>query len=143
MNAFQRSCTSSSLSSWLSSAQTNSAYRMTPPLVKSSHGSWRRSQSAAEPAQRRRLHRPRPPLAEKEEDVLDLDLAVFVEHVHPRSWRVHLGSVRPELDPGVHGEQRLLVVADGLDHLRAAGNDRIRELDQALHVCLDAVQVRL
>src|SRR5215831_15652129 len=72
----------------------------------------------------------RPPLAQKEEDVLDLDLALLVDHVHPRSRRIHLGRVRPELHLGVNSQQRLLVISDRLDYIDAAGDDAVGKLDQ-------------
>jgi hypothetical protein len=56
---------------------------------------------------------------------------------------VHLRRVRAELHPGMHGQQSLLVVANCLDDLRAARDDSVGELNQPLHIRLDAVQVRL
>src|SRR5215471_1759188 len=116
---------------------------MTPPLS---------NQSSHDPTSRRSSGRagfipssaaPGPALADDEDNVLDLDLAVLVEEVHPRLRAVHLRRVRAELDLGVHAEDRLLVVADRLDHFRTAGHDAVCELDKALHVRVHAVEVGL
>jgi hypothetical protein len=56
---------------------------------------------------------------------------------------IHFGLVGAERHLGVHCEQRLLVVADRVDHHRAPGDDSIRELDESLHICVDPVQVGL
>jgi hypothetical protein len=92
-----------------------------------------------------RLCRPAPRISvrnREEDDPLLLHLLVLVEEGEPSRWQRHLRPVRTERCPGGQQDQRVPLIADARDHASAARLDGLSELDQAIHVVVDAGKVR-